>query len=64
MHTGWWENVKDKRPLGGPRHRWEHNIKWTLKLDLEDVNQIHLPEDKDKWLALVITVMAFWFCKM
>jgi hypothetical protein len=34
MHTGWWENVKDKRPLGEPRHRWEHNIKCTLKLAL------------------------------
>ena len=33
MHTGWWENIKDKRPLGGPRCRWGHNIKCTLKLD-------------------------------
>jgi len=33
VHTGWWENIKDKRPLGGPRHSWEHNMKCTLKLD-------------------------------
>jgi hypothetical protein len=29
----WWENLRGKRPLGRPRHRWEDNI----KMDLQEV---------------------------
>jgi hypothetical protein len=27
----WWGNLKKKRPLGKPRRRWEHNIKWIFR---------------------------------
>ena len=47
-----------KRPLGRPRRRWEDNI----KMDLQKVgggygDWMELAQDRDKWLALVSTVM-------
>ena len=49
-----------KRPLGRPRRRWEDNI----KMDLEEVgrgcgDRMELAQDRDKWRALVSTVMNF-----
>ena len=49
-----------KRPLGRSRHRWEDNI----KMDLEEVgrgcgNWMELAQDRDRWRALVSTVMNF-----
>ena len=46
-----------KRPLGKPRRRWEDNI----KIDLREVggcgDWMELAQDRDKWRALVNTVM-------
>ena len=49
-----------KRPLGIPRRRWEDNI----KMDLEEVGRgcedwMELGQDRDRWRALVSTVMNF-----
>ena len=49
-----------KRPLGRPRRRWEDNI----KMDLEEVRRgcgdwMELSQDRDRWRALVSTVMNF-----
>jgi hypothetical protein len=49
-----------RRPLGRPRRRWEDNI----KMDLEEVgrgcgNWMELAQDRDRWRALVSTVMNF-----
>ena len=49
-----------KRPLGRPRCRWEDNI----KMDLEEVGRgcgdwMELAVDRDRWRALVSTVMNF-----
>ena len=49
-----------KRPLGRPRHRWENNI----KMDLQEVGRdcgdwMELVQDRDRWRALVSTVMNF-----
>ena len=49
-----------KRPLGRPRRRWDDNI----KMDLEEVGKgcgdwMELAEDRDRWRALVCTVMNF-----
>jgi hypothetical protein len=46
-----------KRPLGGPRRRWEDNI----KMDLQEVGRgrgdwMELAEDRDSWRAFVGTV--------
>jgi len=47
-----------KRQLGRPRLRWEDNI----KMDLQEVgcggmDWIELAQDRDRWWALVSTVM-------
>jgi hypothetical protein len=42
-----------RRPLGRPRRRWEDNI----KMDLGDVDWIHLAQNRDRWRALVNTLM-------
>ena len=49
-----------KRPLGRPRRRWEDNI----KMDLQEVGRgcgdwMGLAQDRDRWRALVSTVMNF-----
>ena len=49
-----------KRPLGRPRRRWEDNI----KMDLEEVGRgcgdwMGLAQNRDRWRALVSTVMNF-----
>jgi hypothetical protein len=51
---------EDRRPLGKPRHRWEDNIKIDLReigFGDVDVDWIHLAQDRDRWQALVNTVM-------
>jgi hypothetical protein len=49
---------KGMRPLGRPRRRWEDNIKMDLKeIVLGDVDCIHWAQDRDRWRALVNTVM-------
>jgi hypothetical protein len=47
-----------RRPLGRPRCRWEDNIDMDLwEIWFGDVDWIHLAQDKDRWRALVNTVM-------
>jgi hypothetical protein len=50
-----------KRPLGRPRCRWDYNIKIDIKeIGLEGVDWIHLDQGRDRWWALVNTVMNLW----
>ena len=49
-----------KRPLGRPRRGWEDNI----KMDLQEVgggcgDWMELAQDRERWQALVSTVMNF-----
>ena len=51
---------KGKRPLMRPRRRWDYNI----KMDLQEVgggcgDWIDLAQDRERWRALVSTVMNF-----
>jgi hypothetical protein len=47
-----------KRPLGGPIHRWEHNIKMDLKeIGCGGLDWIDLAQDRDQCWALVNTLM-------
>jgi hypothetical protein len=47
-----------RRPLGRPRRRWEDNIKMDLgETGFGDVDWIHWDQDRDRWRALVNTVM-------
>ena len=54
-----------KRPLGRPRCRWEDNI----KMDFQEVeggcgDWMELAQDRDRWRALVSTVMNVGVPKM
>jgi hypothetical protein len=50
-----------KRLLGSPRRRWEDNIKIYLKeIGFANVDWIHLAQDRDRWRALVNTLMNLW----
>jgi hypothetical protein len=47
-----------RRLLRRPRCRWEDNMKMDLReIGFGDVNWIHLVQDRDRWRALVNTVM-------
>jgi hypothetical protein len=47
-----------RRPLGRPRRRWEDNITMDLREGgWEGADWIDLAQDRDRWLALVYTVM-------
>jgi hypothetical protein len=50
-----------RRPLGSLMHRWEDGIKVDLReIGWEGVEWVLPAEDRDWWLALVITVMNVW----
>jgi hypothetical protein len=52
------EKSEGKRSLGRPRRRWEDNIKRNLKeIWFECVNWNYLARDRDRWRALVNTVV-------
>ena len=58
MHRVLVGKPEGKRPLGRPRHIWEDDI----KMDLKEVgggcgNWMELAQDRDRWQALVSTVM-------
>ena len=54
-----------KRPLGRPRRRWEDNIKMDLReLGGGCEDWMELAQDRDRWRALVSTVMNFRVPKM
>jgi hypothetical protein len=51
---------EEKRPLERPRHRWEDKF----KTDLQEVgggcgDRMQLAQDRERWRALVSTVMNF-----
>jgi hypothetical protein len=47
-----------KRPLGRPRRRWKDGIRMDLReIGWGSVDWIQLAQDKDRWGALVNTVM-------
>jgi hypothetical protein len=49
---------KGKRPLERPRRRWEDGLRMDLReTGLGNVDWIQLAQDRDRWRALVNTVM-------
>ena len=48
-----------KRPLGRPRRRWDDNIKMDLEVGRGCGDWMELAKDRDRWRALVSTVMNF-----
>jgi hypothetical protein len=50
-----------KRPLGRPRRRWVDNIRMDLgEVGWGDVNWIDLAKDRNRWRALVNSVLNLW----
>jgi hypothetical protein len=53
---------KGKRPLGRPRRRWMDKIKMDLlEIGLNVVDWIGLAQDRNRWRALVNSVMNLRF---
>jgi hypothetical protein len=48
---------KEKGPLRRPRRRWGIILKWIVKKWNEGMDWIDLSQDRDRWLAVVNTVM-------
>jgi hypothetical protein len=49
-----------KRQLRTPRHRWDDNIRMDLiEIGWENVDWIHLAQNRDQWQALVNMIMHF-----
>jgi hypothetical protein len=47
-----------KRPFGRPRCRWEDNVRMDIrKTGWQNMDWIHLAQDRDQWRAVVNTVM-------
>jgi hypothetical protein len=47
-----------RRPLRRPRRRWEDNIEMDLReIGFGDVDWMHWAQDRDRWRAVVNTVM-------
>jgi hypothetical protein len=58
MHGG--REAQGKRPLAGPRRRWDDNIKMDLReTGIDGANWIRLAQDRVQWLTFVNTVMNF-----
>jgi hypothetical protein len=51
-----------KRPLGIPRRRWLDNIRMDLgEVGCGDVDCIGLAQDRNRWRALVNSILNFRF---
>jgi hypothetical protein len=53
------ERPEGRRPPGRHRRRWEDKIKMDLgETGFGDLDWIYLAQDRDRWRALVKTVMS------
>ena len=58
-YTGfWWGKLRERDPLGRPRHRWEDNIKMHLQeVGCWCMDWIELAQDRDSLRELVNALM-------
>jgi hypothetical protein len=50
-----------KRPLGRPRRKWVDNIRMNLgEVGWSDVDWIGLAKDRNRWRAVVNSVLNLW----
>jgi len=56
-----WGNLRERDHWGDPGGRWEDNIKTDLQeMGCGGMDWIELAQDRDRWRALVNTVMELW----
>jgi len=56
----WWGSLREKKPLGRPRRRWEDNIRmYFQEVGGGRRDWMELAQDRDRWRALVGTVRDF-----
>jgi hypothetical protein len=54
-------NADGRNPLGRPRRKWVDNIRMDLiEVGWGDVDWIGLVQDRDRWRALVNSVLKLW----
>jgi hypothetical protein len=52
---------EEQRPLEIPGHRWGDSIRMHLKeIRWEEKDWIDLTQNRDKWLAVVKTLLSIW----
>jgi hypothetical protein len=54
------EKPGGKRPLGRPRHRWVDIRMDLVEVGWGDMDWIGLAQDRDRWKALVNSVLNIW----
>jgi len=59
VHRSLMGKPEGKRPLGRPRLIWEDNIKMDLREVGGGGDWMELTQDRNRWRALVNTVMKF-----
>jgi hypothetical protein len=58
MHMGYWREARRKETTRRPRRKWVDNTKMGLgEIGWDGMDWIDLPQDRDRWRALVNTVM-------
>jgi hypothetical protein len=57
LYKVWVGKPEGKRSLGRPRRRWEDGIRMDLREIGGSVDWIQLAQDRDRWRAVVSTVM-------
>jgi len=56
----WWGNLMERDHLGNPGIDGRIILRWIYrKWDVGGMDWIELPQDKDRWMALVNAVMNF-----
>jgi hypothetical protein len=58
MHIGFWWGSQKERELGRPRRWWVDSVKIGLRdIGWGGMDRIDMAQDRDRWRALVNTVM-------
>jgi hypothetical protein len=58
VYTGfWWGNRRERDRLEDPGMDWRIMLRWIFRGGMERMDRINLPQDNDRWWAVVNAVM-------